>query len=273
MKNISTKEWWIGLIVALVALAIASVFEPALKDGILKEIRTYQQALRVDNDPKTYVYAKTTNVGNVLAYGNITASEPAFIPELKQRYGAILKVKEHYTMHTREVCSSRDKKGDCKSYTTETYYEWDTVGSQRFISGEWVFLDVTYQSNQLSMTDGNVLALDAGSVNASYAGYYDGVNLYEQSFLGMPSGNDRYYFRVVPISFACTIFSKFVGDTISDPVTGSQAVHVWDGTTPEQIIKSKKDSLIIFDVAYFLIWVLVCVGIWYWVSYDILDIQ
>lgn len=273
MDNISKKEWWIGLIVGLLALSISMLFEPALKDGLMKDIRTYQQALQVNNDQKTYAYAKMTNVGNVLAFGNITALDPVSIPELKQTYGAVLKVKEHYTMHTRQVCSSRDKKGNCTGYRTETYYEWDTVGSQRFASSEWNFLDVTLASDQISMTDGNLLTLDGSTMNDNYQGYYDGWHLYGHSFLGMPSGDDRYYFKVVPISFACTLFAKFLGDTVSDPISGSKVLHVYDGTTPAQIIQKKKDDLIVFDVLYFSLFVILSVGAWYWVAYDLLDIQ
>lgn len=283
MQNISKKEWWIGLVVALFALSVATLFEPTLKDGLLKDIRTYQQALQINNDPKMYTYAQTTNVGNVLAYGNLTALDPVSIPELKQTYGAILKVKEHYTMHTREVCKeyapssnngtpSADA-GKCIRWETEEYWTWDTVGSWLSTSSQFNFLGVTFSHNQLELPQGQFLTLDSSTVSSAYDGLYDSYDLYTSSLFGVLDGNDRYYFKVVPISFACTIFSKFVGDTISDPITGSTVLRVQDGMTPAQIIEKKKADLIFFDVAYFSIWVLLCVGIWYWISYEILDLQ
>jgi len=50
MENITKKEIWLGVAIVLVILAIAVYFEPFIKDSMMKEIRLYQNALRVDND-------------------------------------------------------------------------------------------------------------------------------------------------------------------------------------------------------------------------------
>ena len=174
-------------------------------------------------------------------------------------------------MHTRQVCDSRDKKGDCTSYRTEEYWTWDTVGVWRYASPEWDFLNVTFARDQLEMTDGNMLILDSSTMNGK-DGFYNSWHLYEQSLWGYPTGDDRYYFKVVPIGFVCTIFSRFVGDTASDPITGSKVMRVYESMTPAQIIQSKKDGLVVFDVFYFSFSVIVCVGVWYYLAYDRLDI-
>ncbi len=57
MENITKKEVWIGIAVTLVILAFAVFIEPFLKDGMMKEIRLYQDVLRVDNDAKMFSYA------------------------------------------------------------------------------------------------------------------------------------------------------------------------------------------------------------------------
>jgi hypothetical protein len=58
MENISTKEWLISIVVVLLALALAVIIEPTIKDHALDEIKQYERALKVDHDITAFQYAK-----------------------------------------------------------------------------------------------------------------------------------------------------------------------------------------------------------------------
>lgn len=278
MENITKKEIWIGIAVTLIVLALAVFVEPFLKDGMMKEIRLYQDALRVNNDAKMFSYAQKTNVGNVLAFGNIEALQPQKIDELLQSYVAITKVKEHYTMHTRQVshesCSGSGKNRTCTTYyTTEYYWTWDAVQEWNWVSPNYKFLDVEFQYDQLQLPNYYFLNLDETTINQKYVGFYDNQHLYEQSFLGRPSGDDRYYFTVLPIKFSTTIFVKFIGDTSINPIGNSKNFPVLAGQTPDQIIQAKKNNLVLFDWFYYIVILLLTVGVWLYLAENVINIQ
>lgn len=271
MDNISKKEFWLGIAVALIALAVAVFFEPAIKDGMLKNIQTYEQALRVDNDSKVFAYAQKTNVGNVLAFGDFEALQPQSIPELQGSYAVILKVKEHYTMHTRQNCST-DSKGN-ETCTTETYYSWDTVKRWHWESQDYSFLEVKFQAAKLELPEAQRIFLDDKTMSANLKGFYDQWNLYEQQFFGQPSGDDRYYFEALPLKFAGTMFVRFLNDEAVEPISGAAQIPIYASMTPAQVIQRKKDDLIVFDIGYYILSIALIGGLWYWLAYSKLDIE
>lgn len=256
METITRREWIISIIVVCAVLALAVVIEPVFKDQMLTEIRTYERALKVDNDAHTFVYAQKTNVGDVLAIGEMKALEPQSITELVNQYGMIQKVKEHYTEHARQVfhtsCTGSGKNKSCYTYyTTEIYYTWDFVQSWESYSQKFEYLGVTFSLAQLDLTPVTRIELSDSTMSPNYVGYYDRDNLYAESFLGVPTGNDRYYFVELPITFAATILVRFTNDKSSDPFTGQEKLHVNTSQSPAQIIQSKKDGLDRFDVFYY----------------------
>lgn len=278
MENITKKEIWIGVAVVLVVLALAVFFEPFIKDGMMKEIRLYQDALRIDNDAKMFSYAQKTNVGNVLAYGDIEALQPQKIDDLLQSYMTISKIKEHYTRHTRQVshqsCSGSGTKRTCTTYyTTEVYYTWDTTQQWNYVSPNYRFLDVEFQYGQLQLPNGSHLKLDATTINQKYVGFYNEWYLYENSSWGQPSGNDRYYFNILPTKFATSLFVKFLNGQTINPISNGSNFPVLTSQTPDQIIQQKKDNLILFDWVYFILIGLAASGSWIFLAYQYLEIE
>lgn len=270
MQNISPKEWVISIIVALLALAAGILIEPAIKDGMLNEIKTYQQALQVNNDPTMFQYAQRTGVGNVLAYGEFSADQPATIPELTQSYAMILRVDQHYTMHTRTVCSGSGKNQHC---STQIYYEWDRVGSQGWASASFSFLGVVFQLAQIDVQPIYRLELSDKTMSAAMAGRYTDSYLYEQGGIFGPSGDDRSYYEILPINFAGTVFVRFLNDQITNPTNKNTQFHVSIDQTPAQVIQGKKDGLIVFDIIYYTVWLIVVVGIYLIWAFNYAEIE
>lgn len=278
MENISTKEWLISIIVALLTLALAVIVEPTIKDHALDEIKRYERALQVNGDTASFQYAHKTNVGDVLAYGTLKTLEPQSIPELVGYYGMIEKVKEHYTMHSRQVahttCSGYGETETCTTYyTTEYYWTWDVVHRENWNSQKYDFLGVEFNLTQLDISAIQRLSLAPDTVSANYDGFYDEEHLYEKKSLFGPSGDDRYLFYILPLEFQATIFVGFYEDKIMEPLNRGDILSVNYVETPEQVIQNKKNSLIWFDIAYYSIVLLLVGGSYFFWAYNFGEVE
>lgn len=267
MENISTKEWLISIIVVLLTLSLVVLIEPTIKDSSLDEIKVYERSLKINGDAVSFQYAHKTNVGDVLAYGTLKSLEPQSIPELVGHYGMIEKVKEHYTMHSRQVshenCSGTGNNRTCTTYyTTEYYWTWDVVHRDYWNSQKYDFLGVIFPLTQLDISAIQRLELSADTMSKSYDGFYDKWDLYENKSVFGGSGDDRYSFYVLPLGFQATLFVGFYDDKIVDPINHGNKLVVNYVNTPEQVIQHKKDSLFWFDVIYYLT-TLILVGVIY----------
>jgi len=267
-SEITPKEIAIGAGIVLILIAIAILLNPAVKAPILARIHKLETALKV-TDPVTLEYSRVTEVGNVLAYGNLEASDPVQIPDLTNKYSIIRKEHEHYTRHTRSVCASTDKKGNCTSYREEVYYTWDNVGDEEWMSTTYVFLGQSFSASSIALPSGNRLDLTADTVSSHLLSYVGGNYVYEsEGWLG-PGGDDRWYYRVVPTSYAITMF-LVCKDKVIRSEDGNR-IPTYVGTTPEQLIQGEKDYYESVDIWYYLIvgFFGLFIAVWFASSFDI----
>ncbi len=273
MKDITSKEAWIGLAVIAAFLSLAVLLNPVAKGDLLQEIRAYQQAVHIYNQDRLFSYAHQTEVGNVLAYGVLQPDIEQTFPELLNKYAVVQKIKEHYTMHTRQVshetCSGSGKSRSCTTYyTTEVYWTWDYDGKEEHKSPSYSFLSETFQDKQLYINTTYYIYLNKDTIDQEHLKKTHGSNLYWYI-----DGDDRYYYQVLPSKVAATIFVKFFKGKVVDPITGGKVLKVNVNTTPEQIIRQKQNFLVIFDVGYYFLWVATIGLIYFFIAYEVLDIQ
>jgi hypothetical protein len=219
-----------------------------------------------------------TNVGDVLAYGDLKSLEPQSIPELVNQYGMIEKVKEHYTMHSRQVahqtCTGTGDNRTCTTYyTTEYYWTWDVVDRAYRNSQRYDFLGVEFTLGQLELSAIQRLELNSDTMSPNYAGYYDKWHLYERKGVFGPSGDDRYSFYILPTQFQATLFVGFYENKIIEPISRGTKIVVNYIETPEQVIQHKKDSLFWFDVWYYLLVLVVVGGVYFYWAYTFGDVE
>ena len=90
----------------------------------------YNKAVKIETQD-LFEYGMRTNIGNAFVYGDLLAVDTVTYPEIGGSYMYVEKVKERYTMHTRQVAHTRTVNGKTQTYyTTETYWTWDRVGSE-----------------------------------------------------------------------------------------------------------------------------------------------
>jgi hypothetical protein len=154
-------------------------------------------------------YIVDSQQGRVLANGTFTAKgTPAKFDEMNKGYTYVHRSKEHYTMHTREVCTGSGKTEECH---TETYYTWDEVGS-----------DVA-EVNQLTLfgRDYPASLFDFGDYNhdtncSEFQPQGTGTGFFETKH-GCIDGDyylnddDRYVYSTSPLSFNASFLATTFG--------------------------------------------------------------
>jgi hypothetical protein len=158
--NFTSKEIWIGLIVLILSITLSLVFEPFAKSGLMGNVRKYELALPV-TDQTQFQYAHQTQVGNVLAYGQMVANEPVSFDELKNGYSLISKIEQHYTMHTYTTCETVNKVTSC---TTHVYWSWDEYGRKNLASATFTFLGEKFNFSDLNLSLQNTITLNSDTM-------------------------------------------------------------------------------------------------------------
>lgn len=265
MKKITPKEILLGVIVILVVISTSIFLYPAIMAKSLDSIRDNEKSLKTNN-PVEFSYAMRTRVGNVLAYGEITANNPQSLPELVKKYSYIEKVTEKYTLHTRLVCSSYDKNDSCISWRTEIYYTWDTYHIDRLISDDFTFLDVDFSSDQLNLPGGISLPLSSETISSDFVNKASEWYLYEDGDMFAGVGDLRYYYEILPQTFNATVFASFFSEHSNYGV-------VYYETTPETVINNIEYHHNLMNVLYYGMWILLGGSIYIFIAYYYIDIR
>lgn len=267
MEEISPKELLISVIVVLLALTIGVAINPVITDRMFDDIRTYQQALQIDGDIAQFQYAQQTNVGNVFAYGEMSANYPVSLPELTGSYGYLQRVTERYNMHSRQVCATHDKNGNCTSYRTEIYYSWDTHNREFFVSESFTFLGVIFLATQLHL-DTPIRENLSVAAQPSLQEKVEGNYLYEDDTWASV-GDLRYYYDFLPVRFPTSVFVRFMDGSTINPIHHEKQIDVYFNQTREATIDSMKNHIKVFNIFYYGILVaLLGGGYYYWAYYE-----
>jgi hypothetical protein len=260
MEELSPKEIVLSLAFLFVAIALAVFINPFVKDAMLDDIRSYQNALQIKEDANQFQYASSTKVGKVFAYGKMNAVYPVTLPEILGQWGMVEKVEEEYTRYSRQVCNGHDSDGDCTSYRTEYYYTWDRNGAQTFISSDFMFLSVNFPSPLLEIGTSGRLELNQDTVAPEYFKFVDDNCIYEEDDWWASVGDLRWYYKVLPIQFNASMFVNFNSQDMRGKVYYEQS--------QEQVLEVKESEIRKFDFIYYLIWIFTFVGGWLYWSYN-----
>ena len=265
-NSLTKKEIFIGLGVLIFSLAMAFLFEPFARNGLLKNIRKYELALKVTNSSE-FQYASETQVGDVLAYGEMVANEPVSFDELKYRYSLISKVKERYTMHQYITCTTTDKVTSC---TTHTYYSWDIESFKNVASADFNFLGRKFYFSDLNLGTQETLKLNKDTMFNIEKVKYD--YLYEKNPFWWNIGDFRYYYRITPYKFNCSVFVRFFDNKTSDPI-GSKKINVFYERKINDILQEKQKALSLFDWYWFGGFTILLTGTYLIWAYEYADIE
>ena len=186
--EITKREILASISIIAVMILIGILISGKISEYQMDKNEKYNKAVKIENQ-EMFQYGMDTNVGNAFVYGDLEAVDTVTYPEIGGEYMYVEKVKEKYTMHTRQVAHSN---GKTTYYTTEVYWTWDTVGSEDIECKEVSFCGVVFPSNKI-----NVPGTD----------YIDTV---------MESGYVRYKYYGVGTKYTGTVFTNLRDETISD---------------------------------------------------------
>lgn len=190
--TITKREIIASISIIAVMLLIGVLISSKISEHQMDKNEMYNKAVKIE-DGELFQYGMDTNVGNAFVYGDLEAVDTVTYPEIGGEYMYVEKIKERYTMHTRQVAHTRTVNGKTKTYyTTETYWTWDYAGSEDKTCKEISFLGHTFSSNKINLPSEE---------------YID--TIYESSHI-------RYKYYGVSTKHTGTIFTDLRDKTISD---------------------------------------------------------
>ena len=190
--TITKREIIASISIIAVMLLIGVLISSKISEHQMDKNEMYNKAVKIE-DGELFQYGMDTNVGNAFVYGDLEAVDTVTYPEIGGEYMYVEKIKERYTMHTRQVAHTRTVNGKTQTYyTTETYWTWDYAGSEDKTCKEISFLGHTFSSNKINLPSEE---------------YID--TIYESSHV-------RYKYYGVSTEHTGTIFTDLRDKTISD---------------------------------------------------------
>ena len=151
--EIKARELIFCITILAVMIFFFFLINGAMEQSKIDKDDQYLSALKV-TDKEMFEYGINTNVGDAFAYSTLEAVDTVTYPEIGDKYMYIEKVEQHYTMHTRTVCSGSGKNRTCR---TETYWTWDTVSRESKHSKKIKFYDHVFPYNKIDMPESRYL--------------------------------------------------------------------------------------------------------------------
>ena len=137
--EITKREILVSVSIVAIMLLIGVLIAGKISDYQLDKNEKYNKAIKIESQ-ELFEYGMRTNAGNAFVYGDLKAVDTVTYPEIGGEYIYIEKVKERYTMHTRQVAHTTTTNGKTHTYyTTETYWTWDYAGSEEQICDEFAW--------------------------------------------------------------------------------------------------------------------------------------
>ncbi len=202
--EVTKRELLASVSILAVMLLIGILIGGKVSDYQMDQNEKYNKAVKIETRD-LFEYGMRTNIGNAFVYGDLMAVDTVTYPEIGGEYMYIEKVKERYTMHTRQVAHTRTVNGKTQTYyTTETYWTWDRVGSEDRICNEISFLGVNFDTVKIDIP---------GSC------YIDTIK---------ESSHVRYKYYGVGTHFTGTIFTELRDGTIADRTSFYQNYSIED---------------------------------------------
>lgn len=190
--EITKREILTSISIIAVMILFGIMISSKISEHQMDKNEIYNKAVKIESQ-EMFQYGMDTNVGNAFVYGDLKAVDTVTYPEIGGEYMYVEKVKELYTMHTRQVAHTRTVNGKSQTYyTTETYWTWDRVGSEDIKCKEISFCGVNLTSNKIDLPGTD---------------YIDTIK---------ESSHVRYKYYGVETEYKGTIFTDLRDKTISD---------------------------------------------------------
>lgn len=167
--EITKQEILASISIIAIMLTIGVLISGKISNYQMDKNEIYNKAIKIDTTD-LFQYGIDTNVGNAFIYGDLVAVDTVGYPEIDGEYLYIKKVKEEYTMHTREVTDSKGKSH------TETYWTWDHVRSENLTSKEVEFCKIKFPSKKINIPSGDYIDTIYKSSDVRYIYYGYPVN-------------------------------------------------------------------------------------------------
>lgn len=238
--TITKREVIASISIIAVMLLIGFFISDKIYENQLDANEKYNKAAKIKTQ-EILEYGMRTNIGNAFVYGNLEAIDTVTYPEIGGKYMYVEKVEQHYTMHTRTVCSGSGKNRTCR---TQTYWTWDTWGREDKKSKEIKFLGHVFKSNKIDIPDTE---------------YIDTIKT---------SSTVRYKYYGVNTKYKGTIFTKLENNTMSKSSFFYKNMEIDE--TVERLTSDSNIGIIIF----WIIWIVLiglCVYGFYYIDNDWLE--
>lgn len=226
--EITKREILASVSIIAIMLLIGVLIAGKISDYQLDKNEKYNKAVKIESQD-LFEYGMRTNVGNAFVYGDLKAVDTVTYPEIGGKYMYVKKVKERYTQHTRRVAHTRTVNGKTSTYyTTETYWSWDYVGSEKLKCNEISFLGVNFKSSKIDIPE-----MD----------YIDTIK---------ESSHVRYKYYGTGIKYTGTIFTELKDGTITDTTPFYQSKNI------DETVKALESNFAIW--IFWVVW-LVLIGL------------
>ena len=190
--EVTKREILISISIISILLILGTILSEKIEKSIFDKNEKYDKAVKIENQ-ELFEYSMKTGVGNAFVYGELKAKNTVTYPGIDGEYMKIEKVKEIYTMHTRQVSHTRTINGHTTTYyTTEVYWTWDFSNKESRTCKEISFLNHVFESKKIRIPE--CIHIET---------------IYE-------SNRVRYQYYATESNLKGTIFTKLSENTISD---------------------------------------------------------
>lgn len=224
--TITKREILVSIAITFILIGIGFLINSSIQNTIYEDNEKYYKALKIDNEEQ-FKYSIQTNIGYTLAQGKVQAVNGVNINDIEGTYYKIRKVKEKYTMHTRQVAHTRTKADGTTEtyYTTEEYWTWDYAGEEEFHTEKFIFLGVDFNYGTIQFNNEKHKETKSG-------GYHI-----------------RYQYYVIPFEFEGTLFTYIDNNTINQN-------NFYYNNTVEDIIIQKEGEANGWNIGFWIIWII-----------------
>ena len=225
--EITKREIIASISIIAVMILIGVLISEKISEHQMDKNEVYNKAVKIESTD-LFQYGMDTNVGNAFVYGDLKAVDTVTYPEIGGEYMYVEKVKEKYTMHTRQVAHTRTVNGKSQTYyTTETYWTWDRVSSEDKKCKEISFCGITFKSNKFDIPGTD---------------YIDTIK---------ESSHIRYKYYGIGTKFTGTIFTELKDKTISDNTNFYNNMNI-----EETVERLESDG---GEIVFWILWIILMV--------------
>lgn len=187
--EITKREILASISIILTMLFIGVLISSKISEHYMDKNEIYNKAVKIDSQD-LFQYGMDTNIGNAFVYGDLKAVDTVSYPDIEGEYIRVVKVEEHYNLHT-ETYTTTDSKGKSQ-VKTRTYWSWDYYDEEEKHADKISFLNTEFNYGKIKLPNTNY-------INTIYGGYHV-----------------RYVYSGVSTKYTGTIFTNLKDKTISD---------------------------------------------------------